>query len=51
MSLEREIPVTATCEFYALSGYNRVIRHNGILCQIGVIDSMITQMYALVKKI
>ena len=34
-----------------LSGYNRVIRHNSILCQIGVIGSMITQMYALVKKI
>ena len=34
-----------------LSGYNQVIKHNGILCRIGVIGSMITQMYALVKKI
>jgi len=34
-----------------LNRYSQVIRHNGIFCQIASIASMITQLYAALKKI
>ena len=35
----------------SLNQYNQVIRHNSIFCRIASIASMITQLYAVLKKI